>query len=129
MKFVLMMILFTSTATAMACPINLKFVKNQTSFSIQDFNKFLKKLTLNHYVIRDRDYQYEIAVRLTKRSLYDDPEKKLAMVSIDVYDSQKKLLSTSMASGSPSQIGLAAFSVLQYESALTQIIKELPRCL
>jgi hypothetical protein len=129
MKFVLMLILITSTATAMACPINLKLVKNQTSFSVQDFNKFLKKLTLNHYEIRDRDYKYEIAVRLTKRSLYDDPEKKIAMVSIDVFDSQKKLLSTSMASGSPSRLGLGAFSVLQYESALTQIIKELPRCL
>jgi hypothetical protein len=131
MNFVLLIVMFITLASspAMACAVKLRIDKNQTTYSLLDFNRFLKKLPLLGYVIRENNYEYLINVRLTRQELYDEPDMKMAMVSIDVYDPQKKLLSHSMASGKPSKLGLAAFNVLQYEKALIDLIKELPSCL
>lgn len=131
MKFVLLivMLMMLGASQAKACAVNLKIDKNQTTYSLLDFNKFLKKLPLLGYVIKENDYKYLISVRLTKQELYDEPDKKFAMVSMDVFDPQKKLLSHSMASGKPSKLGLAAFNVIQYEKALLDLIKELPSCI
>lgn len=131
MKFVLMvvMVIILGSSQANACAVNLRIDKNQTTYTLLDFNKFLKKLPLLGYVIRENNYEYLINVRLTKQPLFDEPDMKMAMVSIDVYNPQKKLLSHSMAGGKPSKYGLAAFNVLQYEKALLDLIKELPSCI
>lgn len=131
MKFVLLiaMVIILGSSQARACSISLKIDKNQTTYTLLDFNKFLKKLPLLGYVIRENNYDYLINIRLTKQALYDEPELKMAMVSIDVYNPQKKLISHSMAGGKPSRLGLAAFNVLNYEKALIDLIKELPRCI
>jgi hypothetical protein len=127
MKFVLLLVVLMSSS-AMACPIALKLEKNQTSYSLEDFNQFLNTVTRGRYVIRQSDYKYLISLRLTKRSLYEEPEEKIAMVAIDVYDTSKKLISHSMVTGSPSKSNGSAFSFLQYQLALIKIVKEFPRC-
>jgi hypothetical protein len=123
------MLIMLASSQAMACAVNLKIDKNQTNYTLLDFNKFLMKLPLLGYVLRENNYEYLINVRLTKQPLYDEPDLKMAMVSIDIYDPQKKLLSHSMAGGKPSKYGIAAFNVIQYEKALLDLLKELPSCL
>lgn len=126
MKIVLFMLLIS--AQTMACPINVRIDKNQTTYQLTDFNKFLKKLTLNRYVIRDTDFKYSVHIRLTKRSLYEEPDQNFAMVSMDVYDADRKLISHSSTQGIPSRNTNMAYALLQYQRALVDIVRELPKC-
>lgn len=126
MKIVLFMMLIS--AQVMACPINVKIEKNQTTYTLSQFTKFFQRLSVGRYVITETDYKYLVSIRLTKRSLYEEPDMNFAMVSMDVYDADKKLLSHSSTQGIPARNINMAYALLQYQRALVDIVRELPKC-
>jgi arginine repressor len=130
MKYLLAMIMLgTFSIQAMACGIGLRIEKNHTSISQQDISKFVSKITLGRYVIQDSGYKYLVSLRLSKRVLYDEPDQKIAVVSVDIYDAQNNLLIHTLASGKPTRTGIAAYSFLEYQKALVGVLKELPSCI
>lgn len=130
MKYLPAMILLVSfSLRGMACPIGLRVQSNHTSISQKDIAKFVEKVTLGRYVIQETNYKYLVSLRLSKRVLYDEPDQKIAMVSVDVFDAQKNLMLHTLAGGKPTKTGTLAYSFLEYQKALVSVLKELPSCI